>query len=107
MSAKYLLTKYDFDNLVQEHFIQVPFEDLKVGDVVQTTTLTYSQKYTLYDIYEEYNMTKIGILLEKNMKYPGESRLYRYIDGEFEETKLYADPGTSGFVSIYKYFENK
>lgn len=111
MSGKYnpflkcLINKYDFNNLVQKYFIQVPFEDLKVGDIVQTTTITYSQKYTLYDGYEEYNMTKVGILLEKNMNNPGSSRLYRYVDGVFEETNLFADPGTSGFVGIHKYFD--
>jgi hypothetical protein len=97
---------HDFDNLKHEKFMQVAFEDLKVGDIVKTITMTYSQKYILYEGYEEYNMEKIGILLEKNNNSNGSSRLYRYLYNEedhFEETSLYTDPGTSGYFIIYKY----
>jgi hypothetical protein len=95
----------DFDNLKHEKFMQVAFEDLKVGDIVKTITTTYSQKYILYEGYEEYNMVKIGIILEKNNENNGQSRLYRYLSekNNFEETSLYADPGTSGYFIIYKY----
>ena len=102
---KDLAIYHDFDNLAYENFMQVSFEDLKVGDIVKSVTMTYSQKYTLYAGYEEYNMEKIGVLLEKNNGNNGQSRLYRYLgdNDNFEEVSLYADPGTSGYFIIYKY----
>ncbi len=114
MSSKYnpLLksiasTSYNFENLSPKYFIQIPFEELKVGDVVKSSTMTYSQKYMLYDGYEEYNMIKIGILLEKNEENPGASKFFQHIDKDkFVETNLFADPGSSGFVAIYKYIDH-
>ena len=38
--------------------------DIKVGDRVKSTVWTFSQKYMLKQGYEEYNMTKEGIVVE-------------------------------------------
>ncbi len=97
---------YDFDNLDLNKFKLCSFEELKVGDIVKTSTMTFSQKYMLWDGYEDCNMTKIGILLNKS-KYPGDSTLFKYNfeSNEFEETILYRDVGSSGCVTIEKYID--
>ncbi len=89
------------EELDYSKFILVNFTDLKVGDLVKTVTMTYSQKYMLYEGYEEYNMTKIGYIKSLDNDSPAYSKMINYETEE--EMNLYADPGTSGFVSIYKY----
>ena len=71
-------------------------EQLKVGDLVRSTVFTWSQKYMMYEGYEEYNCTKIGIIV-----FLGDSFFTTKIkkdDGE--EVFLAVDPGGSGAVSV-------
>jgi len=70
--------------------------DIKVGDIVQSTVGTYSQKYLMIDGYEKYNMTKQGTVIFK-----GKSFFDTIImTEEGDETELAADPGSSGYVHI-------
>ncbi len=101
---------HDWENLDHNKFKQISFDDLKVGDIVMSVTYTYSQKYFMIEGYEEYNMSKIGILLTKDEESPGRSRLYKKVvsddsgdSDEFEETNFYCDPMNSGSISLYKY----
>ena len=102
---KLMAIYYDLDNLNFNLFKSSSFEELKIGDIVKTSTMTYSQKYMLWDGYEDCNMTKIGILLTKSDN-PEESILFQYDfeTEEFKETNLYRDLGSSGCVYIEKYF---
>ena len=71
-------------------------EQLKLGDNVRSTVFTWSQKYMMYEGYEEYNCTKIGTIV-----FLGDSFFTTKIrkdDGE--EVFLAVDPGGSGAVSI-------
>jgi hypothetical protein len=102
---------HEWDALEFNRFEQCSFEDLKPGDVVMSVVSTYSQKYMMYEGYEEYNMKKIGVLLTKEKKNPDRSVLYQKMFNEdygketddFKEVCLYSDPGTSGYVILYKY----
>lgn len=108
---------HDWDKIlsnVSKNFIPVSFDELKEGDIVMTSTFTYSQKYLMYAGYEEYNMKKIGVLLTKNNDNPSASNLFMktYWDDneeeeeeeeEFEQVNLYSDPGSSGGFILYKY----
>lgn len=111
MSAKVELLKLTANyNTISENdeFITISFDNLKEGDIVRVEIGTYSQKYMLDDSYSEYNSIRYGILLEKNMGYPGNSRFYVYNQEAemYEETYLYANPGTSGWISLGKRIEN-
>jgi len=71
-------------------------KDIKIGDVVRSTVGTYSQKYLLWEGYEEYNCSKEGTVI-----YVGETFFDTIIitkDGD--ETVLASDPGSSGYVCI-------
>lgn len=71
-------------------------KDLNIGDYVRSTVGTYSQKYLLWEGYEEYNCTKVGTIIQL-----GETFFDTIImtdDGD--EIYLASDPGSSGFVSI-------
>ncbi len=97
---------YDIDNLNEKLFYSTTFDTLKAGDIIRISVNTYSQKYTLYPGYEEYNSTKIVVLLEKNIDSPGNSTVITRDDsGEWTETIFYSDPGTSGWITIEKYPE--
>jgi hypothetical protein len=70
--------------------------ELNIGDIVRASVSTYSQKYMLYEGYEEYNCTKEGTIVKK-----GESFFDTIIiteDGD--EMKLASDPGSSGYVIV-------
>jgi hypothetical protein len=103
----------DWDNLNFKHFEQCTFEDLKLGDIVMSVVSTYSQKYIMCSGYEEYNMKKIGVLLTKEKKNPEKSLLYQKMfienygneSNDFQDVCLYSDPGTSGYVVLYRYCE--
>ncbi len=96
---------YDFDNLDFNKFKLCNFEELKIGDLVKTNTMTFSQKYMLREGYEDCNMTKIGILIKKDDLNPSLSTLYCYNfeTEEFEVSILYRDVGSSGWITIEKY----
>ncbi len=102
---KYFAEYYDFEKLLNDNFQQTSFNNLINGDIVKTTTMTYSQKYLLYDDYKDYNTTKMGVLIYKNNDDPSNSILYmyNYDTNNFIESKLYSDPGTSGCFFIEKY----
>ena len=90
------------------NFVQVSFEELKHGDIVMSLTYTYSQKYMMVEGYEEYNCMKHGVLLTKNESNPEKSVMYKINDNEgfeFEEVNLYANPGSSGGFTLYKYID--
>jgi hypothetical protein len=93
------------NNLQQNNLKYSKFDDLAEGDIVESTTMTNSQKYFYRYGYEEYNMTKLGILINKNNKYPEESIILMY-NGDaktYTKANLFRDPGTSGCVSFRKY----
>ncbi len=96
---------HNFDNLDYKKFKLCNFEELKVGDIVKSTTMTYSQKYLMCEGYEDCNMTKIGVLLCKNDVNPENSIIYRYNfeTEEFEDSILYRFLGSSGCVILEKY----
>ena len=71
-------------------------EQLKVGDNVRSTVYTNSQKYMMWEGYEEYNCTKIGTIV-----FLGECFFTTKIKKEDGEVVFLAvDPGSSGGVSI-------
>jgi hypothetical protein len=80
------------------------FADLKQGDIVSSFTMTFSQKYFFKIGYEGYNMFKYGILINKNNEFPEESVLLQYDNnsGDFIETNLYSNPGSSGSYAFAK-----
>ncbi len=101
---------HDWEKILSSNhkFIQISFEELKPGDIVMSFTFTYSQKYMILEGYEEYNSMKYGILLSKDQTNPSNSLMYQTMDNSgfnFVETKLYADPGSSGKYTLYKYIE--
>jgi len=70
--------------------------DIKLGDRVKSTVWTFSQKYMLKQGYEEYNMTKEGIVIEL-----GKTFFDTYIETDNGDKVLLAvDPGTSGVVNV-------
>ena len=74
----------------------VTINDIKIGDIVRATCGTYSQKYLMWEGYEEYNCTKEGTVVQV-----GESFFDTIIiTEEGDETVLVADPGSSGFISV-------
>ena len=71
-------------------------ELLKLGDLVRSSVFTWSQKYMMYQGYEEYNCTKTGTIV-----FLGDSFFTTKIKKEDgEEVFLAVDPGGSGSVSI-------
>lgn len=101
---------YDWENILSSYnnFVQVSFEELKHGDIVMSSTFTYSQKYLMVEGYEEYNCMKFGVLLEKDLTNPNKSLMYQILDSsgfDFVETNLYSNPGSSGGFTLYKYFD--
>ncbi len=82
---------YKLANMIVENI-----EQLKVGDSVRSTVFTWSQKYMMWDGYEEYNCSKIGTIV-----FLGDSFFTTRIKKEDgEEVFLAVDPGSSGGVSI-------
>ena len=84
------------------------FNSMKVGDIVLSCTGTHSLiKYLNRPGYEQYNMEKYGILLEKNLECPGQSVILAYDEttDTFKRVNLYSDPGSSGWYSLQKYYE--
>ena len=76
--------------------MNILIEDIKVGDIVKSTVGTYSQKYLLWEGYEEYNCSKEGTVIKI-----GESFFDTIIiTEEGHETVLASDPGSSGYVYI-------
>jgi len=70
--------------------------DIKLGDRVKSTVWTFSQKYMLIEGYQEYNMTKEGIVIEL-----GKTFFDTYIEKDNGDKVLLAvDPGSSGVVSV-------
>jgi hypothetical protein len=71
-------------------------DQLKLGDTVRSTVFTWSQKYMMWEGYEEYNCTKIGTIV-----FLGECFFTTKIKKEDGEVVFLAvDPGGSGGVSI-------
>ncbi|ATZ81050.1 hypothetical protein BMW23_1005 [Bodo saltans virus] len=96
-----------FDNELQdENFKLINFNDLQEGNIVMSITMTNSQKYFDRFGYEEYNMTKIGILIKKNYENYGDSTILQYDNYKkcYTKTHFYSDPLSSGNVAIYQYF---
>ena len=85
-------------------FIVCEFDDIHEGDIVMTVTMTHSQKYLLKEGYEDYNMIKYGILLQKDIINPEMSTLFRYDEytRSFTMTNLYKNPGSSGTFILKK-----
>ncbi len=71
-------------------------EDINVGDYVKATVGTYSQKYLMWEGYEEYNCSKEGTVIQKG------NTIFDTIimtdDGD--EMVLASDPGSSGYVYV-------
>ena len=98
-----LINLINIDN-IHQNFRDCSFDDLNEGDIVYSWTMTYSQKYLLKEEFKDYNMVKIGILLNKNYNNKELSIILKY-DNEtkvFTETNLYRDPGTSGSFGFNK-----
>lgn len=93
-----------FDN---KKFEKSNFDQLKVGDIVLSSTMTFSQKYFLKEGYEDYNMEKYGVLMEKNENDPENSVILVYdsITETFSEAYFYRNPGTSGCFCLKKYID--
>ena len=94
------------NNIVDEHENWTPINhnDLQVGDVVKSEVYTYSQKWLLREGYEEVNMKKIGILINKDEEGDGEKSTLYICDGiNYKEMRLYVNPYNSGFINLYRY----
>jgi hypothetical protein len=77
--------------------MHVSFNDIKIGDIVRVTVGTYSQKYLMWEGYEEYNCSKEGTII-----YKGNTIFNTIIITENgDEIIAASDPGSSGFVSIF------
>jgi len=77
--------------------MHVSFNDIKIGDIVRVTVGTYSQKYLMWEGYEEYNCSKEGTIIHK-----GKTIFDTIIITESgDELTAASDPGSSGFVSIF------
>ena len=71
-------------------------KDIKLGDRVKSVVWTFSQKYMLREGYEEYNMTKEGIVVEL-----GKTFFDTFIETDNgDKVFLAVDPGSSGIVSV-------
>lgn len=75
-----------------------PIEDLKVGDYIAANTNMYSQKYTLFTGYEDYNVTYTGTIVE--MGSDACSIKIKLDDGTVRYAVQYV--GTSGWHTFYK-----
>jgi hypothetical protein len=96
-----------FKTLDFDKFQFCGFTELKIGDIVMSQTYTNSQKYLDKFGYEEYNMTKIGIFIEKNNEVLELSNMLKY-DQEtdsFIRESLFSNPGTSGGYYFKRYVE--
>jgi hypothetical protein len=77
--------------------MHVSFSDIKIGDIIRVTVGTYSQKYLMWEGYEEYNCSKEGTIIFK-----GNTIFNTIIITENGDELIAAsDPGSSGFVSIF------
>jgi len=94
----------NWNEISDENFVEAKFVDLKEGDIVKSYTMTYSQKY-FREGYEDYNTTKKGILIKKDSVVPEYSTIYYYdnYNNKYEESRFYADPGSSGIYVLYCY----
>jgi len=101
-SLKKKAQSINWSEIYDDKFIETKFSDLNEGDIVKSYTMTYSQKW-FRDGYEDYNSTKRGILIKKDLDNPECSIIYNYNNNNFEETRFYADPGSSGIYILYKY----
>lgn len=93
------------DNIDYTKFVRCQFEELVEGTLVRSITMTYSQKYFLRDDCEDYNATKTGILIKKDINSPYNSLIRIITDEGTIDTCLYVDPGSSGCYSLYKYLD--
>jgi hypothetical protein len=96
------LSKFNFN---AKTFDYCTFAELNIGDFVRSQTMTNSQKYFNKPGFEQYNMTKYGMILEKDLNNPQNSIIlcYNNEDNTFYRTNLYTDPGTSGGFYLCKY----
>lgn len=87
-----------------KNFVRCNIEELAEGDIVGSFTYTHSQKYFDKPGFEEYNMIKYGILHKINDPY-GDSiiTIYNSEVDNFEQTRFYSDPGSSGGFFVMKY----
>lgn len=97
-----------FKSLNPQYFKNCDIEDINIGDIIQTSTFTNSQKYFERYGYGQYNMTKTGILIEKNEENFADSEMlkFNFTEGIFTREKIYSDPGTSGGVCLAKYYSS-
>jgi hypothetical protein len=100
-------TKQKIMMLYYKKFVNSNFDELQIGDIVLSSTITYSQKYFLKEGYEDYNMQKYGVLLHKKVNDPENSIILAYDPSTktFSETYFYKNPGTSGCFYLKKYVE--
>lgn len=94
-----------FKSLNYANFKDCKFEDMNIGDIVMSTTFTHSQKYFDKLGFEDVNMRKIGILIEKNESDFENSVIlkYDYINNTFTKEKFFRNPGSSGGYYLKKY----
>lgn len=94
-------------NLDTKQFKSSSFDDLEVGDIIFSTTFTFSQKCLMIEEYEKFNMTKYGILIEKNNEDKCLSKMLKYdFDNNiFVMENLFANPGISGGYCFGKYYD--
>jgi hypothetical protein len=77
--------------------MHVLHNEIKIGDIIRVTVGTYSQKYLMWEGYEEYNCSKEGTIIFK-----GNTIFNTVIITENGDEMIAAsDPGSSGFVSIF------
>lgn len=70
--------------------------ELKIGDIVRASVATYSQKYLMYEGYEEYNCSKEGTIVKMGKTFFDTI----IITEDGDEIVLASDPGSSGYVNI-------
>lgn len=96
-----------FKTLDDQKFQSCSFDEMNVGDIVKITTFTNSQKYFFKGGYEDLNMTKTGILIEKNIEKHDLSKMLKYEQdtGLFSNEYLFRNPGTSGGYYFERYIK--
>jgi hypothetical protein len=70
--------------------------ELKIGDIVRASVATYSQKYMMYEGYEEYNCTKEGTIVKMGKTFFDTI----IITEDGDEVVLASNPGSSGYVIV-------
>ena len=74
----------------------ITINDIKIGDIVRATVGTYSQKYLVWEGYEQYNRTLEGTIVHKGQTFFDTI----IITEDGDEMILASDPGSSGYVFV-------